>query len=191
MYLFNTLSNKSRKSLLLGTSALVCLALAAPVMADDFVITSSDGSTNGVGTQNGGAEGDIEEVSAVPPIASIVTPVEGSDWTGFYAGLQFDEVSGNTERDSISSFKADLEGSIVSGFVGYRWAVGRYIVGPELDIALNGDGRMMYTEGGLGTGQTYDINSALRFGGEFGMELGGGLAYVGLGFTKLDVELDK
>ena len=41
------------KSLLLGTSALVCLALAAPVMADDFVITSSDGSTNGVGTTNG------------------------------------------------------------------------------------------------------------------------------------------
>ena len=45
--------SNSRKSLLLGTSALVCLALAAPVMADDFVITSSDGSTNGVGTTNG------------------------------------------------------------------------------------------------------------------------------------------
>ena len=39
--------SNSRKSLLLGTSALVCLALAGPVMADDFVITSSDGSTNG------------------------------------------------------------------------------------------------------------------------------------------------
>jgi outer membrane immunogenic protein len=135
--------------------------------------------------------GNLKEVSSDPPITPIATPVEVSDWTGFYAGLQFDEVSGNTERDSISSFKADLEGSIVSGFVGYRWAVGRYIVGAELDIALNGDGRMMYTEGGVGTGQTYDINSALRFGGEFGMELGGGLAYVGLGFTKLDVELDK
>ncbi|MGY8863757.1 MAG: hypothetical protein ACKVJ2_14160, partial [Pseudomonadales bacterium] len=45
--------SNSRKSVLLGTSALVCLALAAPVMADDFVITSSDGSTNGVGTTNG------------------------------------------------------------------------------------------------------------------------------------------
>jgi hypothetical protein len=39
--------SKSRKSVLLGTSALVCLALAAPVMADDFVIIGSDGSTNG------------------------------------------------------------------------------------------------------------------------------------------------
>ena len=135
--------------------------------------------------------GNLEEVSAVPPIASIVTPVGGSDWTGFYAGLQFDAVSGNTERDRISSFKADLEGSIVSGFVGYRWAFGQYIVGAELDIALNGDGWMIYTEGGLGPERPYDINSALRFGGEFGRELGGGLAYVGLGFTKLDVELDR
>ena len=49
----NAMNLKSRKSVLLGTSALVCLALAAPVMADDFVITSSDGSTNGVGTTNG------------------------------------------------------------------------------------------------------------------------------------------
>ena len=49
----NTMNLKCSKSVLLGTSALVCLALAAPVMADDFVITSSDGSTNGVGTTNG------------------------------------------------------------------------------------------------------------------------------------------
>lgn len=134
--------------------------------------------------------GNLEEVSAGPPVASIVTPVEGSDWTGFYAGLQFDAVAGKTERDGIGGFAADIEGSIVSGLVGYRWAFGQYIVGAELDIALNGDGRMMYTEGPVGIGKTYDINSALRFGGEFGRELGGGLAYVGLGFTKLDVELD-
>ena len=135
--------------------------------------------------------GNLKEVSSDPPITPIATPVEVSDWTGFYAGLQFDAVSGNTERDRISSFKADLEGSIVSGFVGYRWAFGQYIVGAELDIALNGDGWMIYTEGGLGPERPYDINSALRFGGEFGRELGGGLAYVGLGFTKLDVELNN
>ena len=134
--------------------------------------------------------GNLEEVSAGPPVASIVTPVEGSDWTGFYAGLQFDAVAGKTERDGWPAFAANIEGSIVSGFVGYRWAFGQYIVGAELDIALNGDGSMIYTEGGVGIGKTYDINSALRFGGEFGRELGGGLAYVGLGFTKLDVELD-
>ena len=50
----NTMNLKCSKSVLLGTSALVCFALAAPVMADDFVITSSDGTTNGTGTRNGG-----------------------------------------------------------------------------------------------------------------------------------------
>ena len=49
----NTMNLKHLKSVLLGTSALVCLALAAPVMADDFVITGSDNSTNGTGTTNG------------------------------------------------------------------------------------------------------------------------------------------
>ena len=42
----NTISLKSRKVGLLGTSALVCLALATPVMAVDFVITSGS-DTNG------------------------------------------------------------------------------------------------------------------------------------------------
>ena len=45
--------SKSRKSFLLGTSALVCLALAAPVMAADFTITSGS-TTNDGNTINGG-----------------------------------------------------------------------------------------------------------------------------------------
>ena len=49
----NTISLKSRKVGLLGTSALVCLALSTPVIATDFVITNSIGSTNGVGTTDG------------------------------------------------------------------------------------------------------------------------------------------
>ena len=44
--------SKSRKSLLLGTSALVCLALATPVMAADFTITSGT-TTNDGNTVNG------------------------------------------------------------------------------------------------------------------------------------------
>ena len=55
--------SKSRNSLLLGTSALVCLALAAPVMADDFVITGSDNSTNGTGTTNGATAAAIADTA--------------------------------------------------------------------------------------------------------------------------------
>ena len=43
----NTMSLKPRKAILLGTSALVCLALAAPVMATDFIITSGTTTNNG------------------------------------------------------------------------------------------------------------------------------------------------
>ena len=50
----NTMNLKHSKSVLLGTSALVCLALAAPVMADDFVITGSDNYDKRYGTTNGG-----------------------------------------------------------------------------------------------------------------------------------------
>ena len=52
MHQANTTSSKPRKSVLLGTSALVCLALSAPVMAEDFVITSGT-TTNDGETING------------------------------------------------------------------------------------------------------------------------------------------
>ena len=59
----NTINLKAPKAVLLGTSALVCLALSAPVVADDFVITSSDNSTNGVGTTNGGTAAAIADTA--------------------------------------------------------------------------------------------------------------------------------
>ena len=61
---YNVSANpKHCKVFLLGTSALVCLALAAPVMADDFVITGSDNSTNGTGTTNGGTAAAIADTA--------------------------------------------------------------------------------------------------------------------------------
>ena len=51
MYQCTLIHNKTK---LFGTSVLVCFALSTPVVADDFVITGSDNSTNGTGTTNGG-----------------------------------------------------------------------------------------------------------------------------------------
>ena len=53
----NTISSKPRKAILLGTTALVCLALSAPVMADDFIITSGT-MTNDNNTINGADDTD-------------------------------------------------------------------------------------------------------------------------------------
>ena len=55
----NTMSLKPHKSVLLGTSALVCLALSTPVMATDFVITGSNNSTNGTQTTDGATAANI------------------------------------------------------------------------------------------------------------------------------------
>ena len=65
---------KHCKVFLLGTSALVCLALSAPVMADDFVITSGT-TTNDGNTINGN---DTVAVTG----ALVTTGVEGIDTTG-------------------------------------------------------------------------------------------------------------
>ena len=93
----NTMNLKHSKSVLLGTSALVCFALSAPVVADDFVITGSDNSTNGTGTTNGGT---------VAAIAG--TAINGSDTvslgialttTGTYEGIK---TTGDTNKVTVS-----------------------------------------------------------------------------------------
>ena len=93
----NTMNLKAPKAVLLGTSALVCLALSAPVMADDFVITGSDNSTNGTGTTNGGTAAAIAD-----------TAINGSDTvslgialttTGTNKGIQ---TTGGTNKVTVS-----------------------------------------------------------------------------------------
>jgi len=101
---------KHCKVFLLGTSALVCLALAAPVMADDFVITGSDNSTNGTGTTNGGTAAAIAD-----------TAINGSDTvslgialttTGTNEGIQTSNVDNVADGNAITVTEA---GSITTG----------------------------------------------------------------------------
>jgi len=86
----NNINLKHLKSLLLGTSAFVCLPLSAPVMAEDFVITSGT-TTNDGNTINGN---DTVTVTG----ALVTTGVnEGIDTTG---GTNTVSVS---EADSIET----------------------------------------------------------------------------------------
>ena len=114
---YNVSANpKQCKVFLLGTSALVCFALAAPVMADDFVITGSDNSTNGTGTTNGGTAAAIAD-----------TAINGSDTvslgialttTGTYnVGIK---TTGGTNKVTVSE-----AGSITTG-TGAYYAYGIY-----------------------------------------------------------------
>ena len=106
----NTMNLKHRKSVLLGTSALVCLALAAPVMADDFVITGSDNSTNGTGTTNGGTAAAIAD-----------TAINGSDTvslgialttTGTNVGIKTNNNDTEAQSNTVTVTKT---GSITTG----------------------------------------------------------------------------
>lgn len=101
----NTMNLKHRKSVLLGTSALVCLALATPVMADDFVITGSDNSTNGTGTTNGGTAAAIAD-TAINGFDTVSLGIALTT-TGTNEGI---ETTGGTNKVTVSE-----AGSITTG----------------------------------------------------------------------------
>ena len=106
----NTMNLKHSKSVLLGTSALVCFALSAPVVADDFVITGSDNSTNGTGTTNGGTAAAIAD-----------TAINGSDTvslgialttTGTNVGIKTNNNGTEAQSNTVTVTKT---GSITTG----------------------------------------------------------------------------
>ena len=113
----NTISLKSRKVGLLGTSALVCLALSTPVMATDFFTTNSIGSTNGVGTTTG---------ATVAAIAANV--INGSDTVNLGIvlkttgnNLEGIKTGGNANKVIISKTGSiETEGNFSSGIYNNR-----------------------------------------------------------------------
>ncbi|MDC1258542.1 autotransporter outer membrane beta-barrel domain-containing protein [Planktomarina temperata] len=122
--------SNSRKSVLLGTSALVCLALAAPVMADDFTITSG-ATTNDGNTVNGN--------DTVAVTGALVT-------TGANYGI---ETTGGTNTVSVSN-----TGSITTGTG--TFAYGIYNLGSTNTTTVSGS---IKTSGAFGVGIRNDGNN--------------------------------
>ena len=112
---------KHCKVFLLGTSALVCLALAAPVMADDFVITSSNGSTNG--NIDAGA---IDGGHTVSLGIALTTPEADGDW-----GIEGIKTTGGTNTVIVSE-----TGSITTGTG--QFAYGIFNVGSNNETTVSG-----------------------------------------------------
>jgi len=108
----NAMNLKSHKSVLLGTSALVCLALAAPVMAADFVITSGTTTNDG----NTISTGDTVTVTG----ALVTTGVD----IGIYT-------TGGTNKVTVSD-----AGSITTGTGAY--AFGIYNLGSTNTTTVSG-----------------------------------------------------
>ena len=124
----NTMNLKHSKSVLLGTSALVCFALAAPVMADDFVITSgtttNDGNTldgndtvNVTGTLDIAATGPYNTGIMASGNANKITVSETGVIKAKDDGI-WTKAGGNNEISVFGSITTTVSGSITTGVVG-------------------------------------------------------------------------
>jgi opacity protein-like surface antigen len=112
-----------------------------------------------------------------PPV--VVAPVAPStDWSGFYAGLQLDNLSG----DLTSTGVADIDGTLYGVFAGYRHDFGTFVLGGELDYMV-GDGTV--AAGPLAGPIDYD--SLLRLGVEAGFDAGQALIYGTAGYADMEV----
>ena len=144
-------TSKSRKSLLLGTSALVCFALAAPVMADDFVITSGN-QTNAGNTINGN---DTVTVTG----ALVTTEVNGIETTGgtntvSVSGTGSIETTGDNAHGVLNSGNENtttVSGSITT--TGNRaWGIANYQVDDKGD-ELSSDSNETTVSGSITTAE--------------------------------------
>jgi hypothetical protein len=101
---------KHCKVFLLGTSALVCFALSTPVLAENFVITASDNSTNGTGIADNDIDGSDTVILKIPLTTTaankgIQTSGDGNAITVTEAG----SITTTTSFDTNTSSNADLE----------------------------------------------------------------------------------
>lgn len=114
--------------------------------------------------------------AAEPAPGPVIVPsAPVSDWTGGYVGLQFGTTFDGTYTTVVS--ERDLEADVYGVFGGYRFDLGTFVVGGELDY--------MVGEGNIGAPAAFDfdVDSLVRLGIEGGYDFGNVLAYVTAGFA--------
>ena len=118
----------------------------------------------------GGYVAPVVEPAPAPVVAPVAAPV--SDWTGFYAGLQYGQGDAdvNFDGDSVSS---DFDAYGVHG--GYNRDLGQFVLGGELDY-----NRIDLDEAGEG--------DLVRLRGRAGYDLGRFMPYVSLGAAHVETD---
>lgn len=111
--------------------------------------------------------GGLADPVVEPVIVEPVAPVAVSDWTGFYAGLQF----GQGEVSTAAS-EATLDFDAYGLHAGYLYDFGQFVAGAEID----------YNELDAGFETTADM---LRLRGRLGYDLGRFLPYATLGAARM------
>lgn len=119
------------------------------------------------------AGGYVPPVVEPAPVAAIPAPIaDPSDWTGFYAGLQYGQGSGELSDTDLDS---DFDAYGVHG--GYLRDFGRFVLGGELDYNR------------LDIDEADEEGDLTRLRARAGYDLGRVLPYVTLGAAQLSADL--
>lgn len=116
-------------------------------------------------------------VPVAPPVVIAAAPI--SDWTGGYVGLQFGTTLDSTI--TLAGTPNDLEADVYGVFGGYRFDLGTFVVGGELDYMV-GEGDLT-SPGAF----SFDIDQLVRLGIEGGYDLGNALAYATVGLAQIEI----
>lgn len=105
---------------------------------------------------------------AEPAPEAIYVPVDDATWDGWYAGLSI----GYGDGEGTGPGQV-YDGNRIGAFLGYRYDMGNFVIGGEIDFEHG----VMYLNGSTTDG----VNEMLRSGFEFGYDAGALLPYATLG----------
>lgn len=135
-----------------------------------------------VGASSAYAGGPVTPAPEPVVMAPVAPAPVGIDWTGFYAGVQYENLTGGGSL-TPPGIALDLDGNVAGVFAGYRRDFGRLVVGGELDY-VKGD---FTWSGGALLPTDLDVDSMIRVGPEVGFDLGRVMVYGTAGYAKIDI----
>lgn len=126
--------------------------------------------------------GGVAPAAAPAPVVITAAPPPSTDWTGAYVGLQYDFIANGESIAPAVPGSFDLDGHLFGIFGGYRYDLGNFVVGGEIDYMI-GEGTLTQSP----TSVDFDFDHVIRVGAEAGFDAGNALIYGTVGFAHLEV----